>query len=234
MAYCVHCGVELAPTQSRCPLCGIQSIDPLAESSVQPPCYPQKGFGHELKRSARKAAGLVAALILLIPFLTVLACDLTLNGALTWSRFVLVVFPLIYALVIPGLMLRRNKAMAMVLITWPAATLTLYLLCLVTKGSWFVSFALPVSAALFLILAGLPLLARRLPGKPLTIAGSAFVCTGLLVVLLEARLNHSFFPANTLSWSFYSLIPCLLIGLVLFVIDASPALKQALHRRLFL
>ena len=29
MAYCVHCGVKLAPSETKCPLCGVPALDPL-------------------------------------------------------------------------------------------------------------------------------------------------------------------------------------------------------------
>ncbi len=36
MSYCVHCGVELAESEARCPLCNTKVVDPAA---------PQQGNG---------------------------------------------------------------------------------------------------------------------------------------------------------------------------------------------
>ena len=92
MAYCVHCGVELAATEKRCPLCGTPVHDPAcpAPEEVQP-TYP----GAPVKETKHGALA-VLALALLIPFLSVLACNLTIQGRITWARYVLIWAPLIY------------------------------------------------------------------------------------------------------------------------------------------
>ena len=39
MSYCVNCGVELAPSEKRCPLCGVEVVNP-AKPWTEPEALP--------------------------------------------------------------------------------------------------------------------------------------------------------------------------------------------------
>ena len=42
MSYCVHCGVELADSEKRCPLCHTRVVDPASPDAGQGrPPYPR-------------------------------------------------------------------------------------------------------------------------------------------------------------------------------------------------
>lgn len=233
MSYCVHCGVELAASEPCCPLCGVPVQDPLSPPADAPPLYPRPPGGYTLRTSARNAAGIVAVLLLLIPFLTVLACDLSITGSVTWSRYVVLFFPLTVALTVPPLFIRRNKGLFYILIAMVTLTGSLYALNAMLPGDWFFSFALPVCIGLTISLLAVFFLYKLLPRRQLTATGGAFLCAGLFTLLLEQCINMSFYPSRTPDWSYYTLIPCALIGAVLMIIDTSPGLKRTLQRRLF-
>ncbi len=89
MSYCVHCGVELAPSEESCPLCKTPVLDPnqpWSEPEERP--YPERLEVVPTKIDHRYGAKL-ASLFLLIPMAAVLFSDLILDQHMTWSAYVL-------------------------------------------------------------------------------------------------------------------------------------------------
>ena len=114
MSYCPKCGVELAPSQDRCPLCNTPvqreeaaaSPYPVADGVSAAPATPRK----------RRTFAAACAILLLIPVLTCVVCDLNIDGTLAWSRYVLVSFGLLYVyLLMPMVLLRHRLAICVCL-----------------------------------------------------------------------------------------------------------------------
>lgn len=231
MAYCVHCGVELAETEGTCPLCGTPVYDPAAPASAgAAPTYPPV----PLPEKSQGPALLVLALALLIPFLSVFACDLTLQGGVTWSRYALIWMPLLYSLVFLPSLVKKHVEPICVLADAALLLAALYLLCRFLGGTWFFPFALPVTATAAGIVLAAVLLAYKVHMRPMGLAGTLFIGMGLFVVLLEYRINQCFYPARAMGWSVYPLIPCVLLGAFLCIVDGVPSLRAAFERKMHL
>ena len=72
MSYCVNCGVELAKSEKKCPLCGVEAVNPKekGEPAGKPP-YPK-----ELKETPHVNSHSLAVLLTLV-FLLPMALTLT-------------------------------------------------------------------------------------------------------------------------------------------------------------
>ena len=88
MSYCVNCGVELADSETRCPLCGVEVVTPV-KPWVEPktPPYPERLERIMSRIDRRFFAGLLGV-ILLIPVCITLLIDLLANNGVTWSAYV--------------------------------------------------------------------------------------------------------------------------------------------------
>lgn len=99
MAYCVACGVKLQEEMLTCPLCHTPAIDPktLTKRSVVKDTNVLTDFDSSLEfsdllvqpvthRLSHRAAA-VSSLLLLIPVFILLAIDIIINVALTWSFY---------------------------------------------------------------------------------------------------------------------------------------------------
>ncbi len=88
MSYCVHCGVELAPSEEKCPLCKTPVMDPnqaWREPEERP--YPERWRScRRTSTAVRRATGLHVPDD---PMLAVLISDLAMNLRMTWSMYVL-------------------------------------------------------------------------------------------------------------------------------------------------
>ncbi|MEG1385319.1 MAG: hypothetical protein RSD08_08485, partial [Oscillospiraceae bacterium] len=76
MSYCVNCGVELAESEKRCPLCNTEVINPSKpEHRVREYPYPKRV--ETLSRQIDKRFLVwIAGMIMLIPTIVTLFCDL--------------------------------------------------------------------------------------------------------------------------------------------------------------
>lgn len=101
MSYCVHCGVELAPSEARCPLCQTPVVDPAAPyDPTLPREFPIRSREQRLEINPLTTLSL-AAVLLAVPALICLLIDLLANGRLIWSLYPIGAFGMIFLGIIP-------------------------------------------------------------------------------------------------------------------------------------
>lgn len=234
MSYCPKCGVELAPSEERCPLCKTPAPDP-AEVDASEKTYPPAVNAPVNAPAPRKRRTFAAAcaILLLIPVLTCLVCDLNIGGTLSWSRYVLLSFALLYIYLFPPLVLLRHRLLISLPLDCLGTIGFLWGLEHITGGTWFLPFGFPLTLLVFFVLFAVVLLVRKSPWNLLKILASVLCGMGVFVVALEWLINRSFYPGRPMTWAVYTCIPCLLLGAALFVIDRNPACKQELRKRFF-
>lgn len=234
MSYCPKCGVELAPSEERCPLCKTPApqIDAVPVSEKPYPPAPNAPDGVRTPRKRRTFAA-ACAILLLIPVLTCVVCDLNMGGTLTWARYVLLSFALLYIYLFPPMVLLRHRLLISIPLDCVGTMGFLWGLERLTGGDWFLPFGLPLTVLVFGVLLAVVLLVRKSPWNLLKILAAILCGMGVFVVALEWLINRSFYPGRQMTWAVYTCIPCLLLGAALFVIDRNPACKQELRKRFF-
>ena len=65
-------------------------------------------------------------------------------------------------------------------------------------------------------------------------AGSLLISAGLYTLLAEWVLSLHFAGLTFPHWSIYTSVPCVIIGLICFVVNALPEVKDQLKRRFFI
>ena len=101
-----------------------------------------------------------------------------------------------------------------------------------TGSCWFLSFALPISSALCLIVSALVTLLYYLRRGKLYIVGGFFMALGGLIVLVEFLLDITF-ELEFLGWSFYPLAALFLTGALLIYLAINRSARAAIERKLF-
>lgn len=79
--YCIKCGVELADSEKKCPLCNTHVFHPQLSVSDSPRLYPPN-LNPPKQVRPWGALTIVTALFLLPIFITLL-CNLQINGRIT-------------------------------------------------------------------------------------------------------------------------------------------------------
>ena len=234
MSYCVRCGVELENGTPACPLCKTPVIDPTAPPAEPgQPLYPSTA--HEgIPKVSRRANMILLSIILVIPTLVTITCDLSITGNLTWSGYVLEAVIALLGSAAIGLFvpLPAWSKMLMVGAIWSGYT---FFVERRLMGAWKLPFSLPIVAYSLLAIAMLCLygwLTRRNP-RPLVLLAHAAVFAGGLCVLIEVWINLYFSITPRALWSIYPAGTTLLIGACLVLLHRSKTLKATLAKKLF-
>ena len=84
--YCVKCGVELADSEKKCPLCGTTAFHPDVSRKLADPPYPTE---RRLRAEDVTRSGVlfVLTVLALLPAVICLLCDWRINNAIVWSGF---------------------------------------------------------------------------------------------------------------------------------------------------
>ena len=230
--YCVNCGVKLADTEKRCPLCGVEAFHPDIVRGEAEPLYPQERY--PVPQINSKAAQIVLTTIVLIALLTTLWCDWQINHAVTWSGFVTGALLVGYVIFLLPFWFRKPNPV--IFLPGGFAAVGFYLLYInaVTGGNWFLSFAFPVTAYVGLIVTAVVALLRYVPWSGLYIFGGASIALGLFMPLMEYLIYVTFQRPRFVGWSLYPLITLVLLGgMLIFLAICRPA-RETMERKFFI
>jgi hypothetical protein len=230
--YCVKCGVELADSEKRCPLCQTEVVCPDGvERKLEPSPYPPYK-GKVTEGISRTGLMFVVTFFFIIPILICLICDISLNGGMTWSGYAVGGMLVLY--LCAGLPLWFAKPNPVIFTPVGFLTVGLYLLYIniATGGDWFLSFAFPITGVTAVIITTVVTLTRYVRGGRLYIFGGATIALGFLSVLIELMLAVTF-GTTYFRWSIYPFIGLFLIGIMLIIIAICRPLRESLKRRLF-
>lgn len=228
--YCIKCGVRLADTEKKCPLCNTVVCHPDFTNTAERPLYPS----NKLPKSSSGSKALNGAMIIvfLMPLLICFAADLHMDGHLAWFGYVAGALILAYVvLALPKWFCRPNPVI-FVPCGFAAAGLYLLYINLATGGTWFLRFALPVTAGLCLITSAVVTLLYYLRKGRLYIIGGAFMALGAFMLLIEFLMGLTF-QLQFVGWSFYPLCVFLLFGGLMIYFAINRAAREMMERKLF-
>lgn len=234
MSYCVHCGVQLAPSEARCPLCQTPVVDPAAPyDPALPREFPVRSREQRLEINPWTTLAL-AAVLLTVPALICLLIDLLGNGALTWSLYPIGAFGMIFLGIVPPVALRKNVFFWTVAADVGALCMYLWLVQYLSGGTWFQTIVFPV-----LLLLGVMLVAMASSIRQGMLRGLGIPAMGLLLVCVVALAVDLLVMATLtaqvrVTWSAFVMIPCGVISAMLWLVHRNHALRSELKRKLHL
>ena len=141
---------------------------------------------------------------------------------------------LLYILAVLPLWFRRPNPVIFVPADFAAIGLYLLYINFATGGHWFLTFALPVTGTIGVLVTTVVTLLRYLSRGYLYIFGGALMAGGGLAVLIEFLLNITFQVHRTFIWSFYPLAAGMLLGIMLLIIAVCKPLRRSPHRKFFI
>ncbi|SDA24177.1 hypothetical protein SAMN02910447_02447 [Ruminococcus sp. YE71] len=230
--YCIKCGVELAYSEQKCPLCFTRVYHPDLEMPHGDPLFPNNPV---IKRqTVTRQGGLFILTSLFLLGLTLpLICNLSITGSVTWGGIAAASVILAYVVLVLPFWFKRPNPVVFVPVDHAAAAAFLLYINLYTHGKWFLSFAFPTVGASCIICTAVVALCKYVAKGYLYIFGGATILSGFAMVLTEFLLNNTFGINNKLVWSIYPFAACVLIGLMLIIIAVSPALRTTLEKKFF-
>lgn len=236
MSYCVNCGVELAASDSKCPLCGVEAVNPKnpwKEPAEKP--YPNR-VDAVMRRADRRLAGSLLLLIFLTPILICSANDFLYNRALSWSLYV--VGAMLLAMVVVTLPLFFQKAHPILCMGIDFFATLLYMLLIERLSKpekpWFINLALPIVLVTYALIFLLWLIFRKRKGELMLFIGLLVYASGVLSVVVELLVSAHNSSSALPSWSWYSFIPCAIVGSLFLILNTRKVWRENIRRRFFL
>lgn len=235
MSYCVHCGVELAPSERDCPLCGTEVQNPRGDW-VPPDTlpYPEIVDVKEARIDRRYARQLVAILLAANTVITLLL-DILGGGGLTWSPYVIGTVILLCSWFVVPLLYKFSRPYAFVGIDFAALALFLLLIARMSGGmEWYLGLFIPL-----LVLSGITFLLimlslRRLEWPWLYRIALACLLVGLFLPGTETLIRWNAGLAMRFEWSFYAAIPIAVFAAALLLVERNKPLKEEIRKKLFI
>jgi hypothetical protein len=116
------------------------------------------------------------------------------------------------------------------------AVVTVYLLYidLVTPGSWFMSFAFPVTGFLMVLVTAVVTLMRYVRRGRFFIFGGATMLLGLFMPVMELLLYITFDMISFTGWSFYPMGALALFGGFLIFLGICRPARETMARKFFI
>ena len=227
--YCVNCGVKLADTEQKCPLCDV-AVGQIVERKLEAPLYPPDRIPYtKVNRGAVNGAILI---LWLIPLLVVLFVDLQVDWAFGWSYYVAGAMALAYVMFALPLWFHKPNPVIFVPCSFAGIAAYLFLVAWLTGGGWYWNFALPVTAGLTLVVTAVVTLLRYIKKGRLYILGGAFMALGAMMLLAELLMMQAF-ALPFAGWSVYPLIVLVLLGGTLIFLGINKTARERMERRFF-
>ena len=228
--YCINCGVRLCDTEKKCPLCNTVVYHPDIKQKDVTPLYPVNKYPKQ-KPPSRTFNGAVLFLFL-IPVIISFISDMKVNGRVTWFGFVAGAMGLFYVAFALPLWFQKPNPVIFVPVNFGAVAIYLSYINFAINGDWFISFALPVTAGIGLIITTLVTLTRYIKKGWLYIFGGCVIGFGAFMLLVEWLLVLTF-GISFYGWSFYPLVAFVLLGGMLIYLGINKSAREIMERKLF-
>ena len=91
MSYCVNCGVELEKSEKKCPLCGVEVINPAQPPEDKEPRqrpYPNRIEELSMNINKQFAAALLSVFMVFAAAICCV-CNIIIDKSITWSQYVI-------------------------------------------------------------------------------------------------------------------------------------------------
>lgn len=235
MAYCVNCGVELAPSERACPLCETVVVHP-AKPFVEPSEYPYPPDFEQVGKVNHRYGAYLATIVLAIPMVLAALLNLFDNNPVPWSLYVMGACACLFVLVLLPFYVDWQRPYFF--LTVDAAAIGLYLVLIghLTGGDmrWVWTLALPLVLTLYLGVMLATYLGRRPGKKILNLLSDIALIVGGMTIVTELLVDLFLWPgAAQLNWSLYALVPLAAVAILFRVIERHEKLKSNIFRRLF-
>ena len=231
--YCVKCGVELAKGEKVCPLCGLKAYHPELSENSGERSYPISKIP-SYETINKQGLLFLITMAFLVPMVITILCDIALTGGFSWSGYVVGGLILTYIPFILPFWFKKPNPVIFVPSFFAAVIVYLLYIDIVTKDSWFLSFAFPAVAVLGAIITAIVAIVKYVKKGYWFIAGGSILALGGYTCLVEFLLYLTFGVKTRFPWSIYPLVGCFIIGGALLVIAMSKPLRRRVQKKFFI
>ncbi len=229
--YCISCGVKLADTEAKCPLCGLKVYHPEIRQTVTERNYPADLY--PTKEVSPWGIKMLVLAAFLLPLIVVLLCDLPVHKEITWSGYVIGALILVYSAAVLPFWFKKPNPVIFVPIGFTVACLYLLFINYAVQGDWFLTLAFPVTGFFCIALETVVTLTRYIRRGRLYIFGGVITAIGLFFPVMELLIDITF-AVKYYYWSFYPMGVLVLVGCFLIFLGICRPAREVMERKFFL
>jgi len=205
MPYCSRCGVEVDEIAENCPLCRapIQKFqeDPAPGRTFPVDELPYPGPPKMTRKERIRLASVMTGFGILIPLLITLSVDLTLNSAVTWSVYPIIILTASLLIVLTALYFGRKPGLLMVLDFLIISTLLSSLNKFAGLPSAAVKIGTPIAfialvSSFFAVFTSI-----RAKKKGANVAAFVLIGSGMFCIMTDLFLHYSLAGSLMPGWS---------------------------------
>lgn len=235
MSYCVNCGVKLAASEEKCPLCNTVVINPNETGeNKKEAVYSHRFEEYPIhKINVKYLVQIILSIIGVGVFVQTL-CDFLISFSISWSLYAIGAFGLLVCFVLPVLTKIKSPYIA-TMIDLVALALYIYMIALMTGGElWYYEFYLPLHVLTSIYIWCMVIFLRKKRRNYFRAGGISLLFVCLLLILIELLLDIFIVGKVYLIWSLCCAPLLLAIAILLLVIAAKPKLREEMSRRLYM
>ncbi len=230
--YCVNCGVELADSEKRCPLCKTVVYHPDIKQGEAKPLYPP--YENNPVMVNKKGVLLIISVLFGIIALIAMLIDSKITNDVSWSGYAIGGLLLVYVVTVLPTWFRFPNPVIFSAADFVAAGLFLFYINHQTGGKWFLTLALPLPLFACAIVVTMTALLHYVRRGELYIFGGSVIAVGFFTVAVELLVNYTFGIEGLFAWSIYPFGACFVIGMLMIVIAICKPLQNILKKKFFI
>ncbi len=234
MSYCVHCGVELDQTATRCALCNTPVIDlsSVRDENAKPPFSTTKG---QVERVKRTDLAILSSVVLASTAIACALLNLLVFKGSFWSFYIIGACLLLWVFSIPLCIYTRLPVYLSILFDGVAVALYLGIIAYEYSGfAWYTGLGIPITCMVTLLVLLFTFLHRFFQTSILSTAIYLFAEVAVFCVGLEMLLRNYFDGVIRITWASVVLVACAIIIIALLTIITRSRLREAVRRRMHL
>lgn len=234
MSYCVNCGVELAPSERKCPLCDTPVLNPNEDKTI-PVIKPYSSHVETVINSIdRKFLALLVTLLLMIPIFISMLSDILVHSSITWSLYVLCGGICTFCVyILPFMFKKPNMYLCIILDAVSLLGLQWIIDFRIESTTFFGELSIPITIGLSLFCMLFLMYQSKQKRILKLIAMFLFEISGFMLILnltINSFLNISLIP----QWAGFAIIPCVITGIFCLVLNRRNKWIENIKKRLFI
>ncbi len=229
--YCVKCGAHLSDGQTVCPICETRVYHPDIKNDEKP-TYPNVAFKSE--EFNPRGVLFVVTIVLFITMLIPMLFEIMAHHSVDWSGYVAGGIALFYVIFVLPFWFRNANPVIFVPCDFAAITLFLLYVNFQVEGHWFLTFAMPITLSLGMIVTAAVAVLKYVRKGKLYVFGGALIALGAWTMLIELLIYVTFGIRSIVVWSSCSFATLFLFGMMLIIIAIVKPLKESLRKIFFI
>ncbi|MBQ3021476.1 MAG: hypothetical protein IJD92_04570 [Bacilli bacterium] len=230
MSYCVNCGVKLAKSEKKCPLCNTKVINPNLKDEVSYSVYSNQI--EKFKSVDFKFLVKICYFVLFVLALVTVLCNIIITHSVTWSIYV------VFSIICFGSLLSYLNFKSVYIshtLAFVGIELLLFVIAYLNSGMhWFIYLVLPFIFILWIYVMLCTFLIKKRRKSLIRSIVLCLVVSSVAIIGIESSIDLFKYEKISLTWSLYAILPILIISILLFLISYNKKLLDEIKQRLFI